>query len=616
MHHRVVECVPNFSEGRDPAKIKKITDAIESVSGTQLLNVEMGADTNRTVVTFTATPEAVGEAAFCAIQMASQVIDMSKHQGEHPRMGATDVCPFIPVNGVSMQDCIKIAQVLGERVGRELQIPVFLYEEASSRPERKNLADIRRGEYEGLKKKLEDPAWKPDFGPTLFNARSGATVIGAREFLIAYNITLNTVDKQIASEIAYEIREKGRVARKPNSSPYYFKGTKLFYQDGEFPCGSCEWIGKSFSETRSHCKNIHQYDLDALLLANEVDPGHPIGKSVYRPGKFNFCKAIGWYVDEYKRAQISINLTHYKTTPPHLVLEEVRQLALARGLVVTGSEVVGLIPYPALLEAGKYYLNRQGASAGIPAGDILRTAVFSMGLNDVSPFEIEKKVIGIPQMSENALVAKTVHEFVNEVSRPSPAPGGGSIAALAGSIGAALASMVANLTHGKEGTERVDSALSKIAEKAQAIKDKLLWGVDADTNAFNDYMTARRLPKTTPEEKTIREQKMQEGLKIAIQVPWGTAELSFEAMELAREVANIGNPNSITDAAVGVQVGFAGVRGGIYNVLINLKEITDPTYATEMKKNCINLQNKAQKLLEESTRFVDQKLGWSPDGKH
>ncbi|HLD99463.1 MAG TPA: glutamate formimidoyltransferase [Bdellovibrionota bacterium] len=606
--HKIVECVPNFSEGRDAAKIKQITDAIESVAGIRLLSVEMGADTNRTVVTFIGSPEVIGEAAFQGISKAAQVLDMSKHKGAHPRIGATDVCPFVPVEGVTIRDCAEIAQRVGERVGRELQIPVYLYEEAATRPERRNLANVRRGEYEGLERKLRDPEWKPDFGPSRFNAKSGATVIGAREFLIAYNITLNSNDKQLATEIAFELREKGRVARTGNTAPFYFKGKKLSYGEGSFPCGSCGFIGKAYDETRSHCEATHGYDLDRLLRDNELEPPRVVGKNVYKPGIFSDCKAIGWYVDEFKRAQISINLTNYRVTPPHLVAEEVRRLAHERGLVVTGSEVVGLIPYQALLDAGKYYLKKQGKPIGVPAGDILRTAVFSLGLNDVAPFDVTTKVIGLPAVAEQALVRKTVYDFTDEVSRDTPAPGGGSIAALAGSLGAALTSMVANLTYGKEGTESRDGTLAAIAERAQLLKDQLIRAVDDDTNAFNAFMEARRLPQTTPEEKVIRQTRMQEGLKIAIDVPWRTAEWSFEAMKLAREVAAIGNPNSMTDAAVGVQAAFVGVRGGIWNVVINLKDISDQEYVKEMKERCSALIEQAKALLEESGKYIDQRL--------
>lgn len=607
---RIVECVPNFSEGRDAGKIKQITAAVEAVSGVQLLNVEPGADTNRTVVTFVGEPEAVLEAAFQAIAKAAALIDMSTHHGAHPRMGATDVCPFVPVEGVTMAECVALAKRLGERVGRELGVPVFLYEEAAASPARKNLADIRKGEYEGLAKKLADPAWKPDFGPASFNAKSGATVIGAREFLIAWNINLNSTDKNHAAEIAYELRERGRVARTGNTSPFYYRGKELKYaaREGAFPCGSCSFVGKAYAETKAHCASAHGYDLDALLVQAGLDLGALEGQKVYRPGKYKHCKAIGWYVDDYKRAQISINMTNYKVTPLHVVYDEARRLAAERGLVVTGSEIVGLVPFQALLDAGRHYQALQGKSEGAPLIDVLRCAVSSLGLNDVAPFELEKKVLGLPKTNAKALVSKTVKDFADEVSRDTPAPGGGSIAALAGSLGASLASMVATLTHGKEGTEARDAELARIAAASQRVKDALLALVDEDTNAFNAFMEARRLPQGTADEKALRKQKMQEGLKIAIDVPWRTAELSFEAMQLAKDATAVGNPNSLTDAAVGVQMAFAAVRGALWNVVINLKDLADPPYVAEMQKKSAELLARSRALAEESGGAVDAKL--------
>ncbi len=605
----IVECVPNFSEGRDAARIKQITDAVESTAGVRLLNVEPGADTNRTVVTFVGDPGAVAEAAFSAIARAAQVIDMNRHSGAHPRMGATDVCPFVPVEGVTMADCVEIARKVGERVGRELSIPVFLYEAAASRPARRNLADVRRGEYEGLARKLADPEWQPDFGPAKAHPTAGASIIGAREFLIAYNIDLNSTDKGHATDIAMVLREKGRMARSGNTAPYYSRGKKLFYREGAFPCGSCDVVAESYEAVRVHVNETHHYDLDALLRANDLDPPDVVGKPVYRPGLFKACKAIGWTVDDYKRAQISINLTNYKVTPPHAVFDAARRLADERGLVVSGSEVVGLIPFQALVESGKHYLRKQGRTVGQPLSDVLRTAAFSLGLSDVAPFDIDKKVLGLPTIADNALVRRTVVDFTDEVSRDSPAPGGGSVAALAGALGAALASMVANLTYGKEGTEERDPELSRVAEEAQAVKDQLIAAVDADSQAFNGFMAAMRLPQSNAEEKALRARRMQEGLKAAIDVPWATAEASLAAMRLSRTVVGIGNPNSLSDGAVGVQLGYAGVRGGLWNVMINLKDITDPAYVAETRARCDELLAKARELAEEAGRFVDGKLG-------
>ena len=604
----LVECVPNFSEGRDQAKIKQITDAIEASGGVTLLNVEPGADTNRTVVTFVGSIEAVERAAFAGIAKAAQLIDMSQHSGAHPRMGATDVCPFVPVQGVTMAQCADIARRLGERVGKELNIPIYLYEAAATRPERKSLSTIRKGEYEGLRKKLQDPAWQPDFGPSEFNALAGATVIGARPFLIAYNINLNSTDKNHAADIAFAIREKGRVARSGNTAPYYNRGKKMFYREGLFPCGSCTFVASTYHDTKTHVQEAHGYSLDELLSANDLEPPNVIGKQVYRPGLFKECKAIGWYVDDYQRAQVSINLTDYHVTPPHVVLEAARRLAFERGLVVTGSEIVGVVPYESLLESGKFYLQKQGRSIGQPTIDILKVAVNSLGLTDVAPFDIEKKVLGLPSLAPKALVRKTVVDFTDEVSRDSPAPGGGSVAALAGALGAALASMVANLTYAKEGTESRDADLARIATEAQRIKELLIVAVDADSDAFTGFMTALRMPQNSPEEKALRAKKMQEGLKEAVAVPWATAEASFAAMKLAREVATIGNPNSLSDGAVGVQIAYAGVRGGLWNVLINLKDITDAEYVSEKKRACEKLLADAKALADETGQYIDGRM--------
>ena len=609
MDQRVVECVPNFSEGRDRAKIKQITDAIEAVAGVTLLDVDPGADTHRTVVTFVGDPDAVAEGAFQAIAKAAHVIDMTQHHGAHPRMGATDVCPFIPISGVSMEECAAIARRVGERVGRELAIPVYLYEAAASRPERTNLAAIRKGEYEGLAEKLRDADWKPDFGPARINPRAGATVIGAREFLIAYNVTLNTRDKALATDIAFELRERGRVARAATGSAYYAKGRILTYQDGAYPCGNCEFVGRTFAETAAHCRGVHAYDVAELLRLNDVDPTKPlVGQKVYRAGKFSHCKAIGWYVDEYKRAQISINLTNYKVTPPHMVLEEARRLAAERGLVVTGSEVVGLIPYPALREAGRYYLQAQGKSSFVPIPDILQTAIFSMGLADIAPFDLAKKVLGLPHEFPKSLVRMMVREFTDEVSRDTPAPGGGSVAALAGALGAALASMVANLWQDKVESAAAASELVEAAKIAQKVKDELVLAVDEDTNAFNTYMEARRLPAGTAAEKAAREQQMQEGLKAAVRVPYQTALAAYQGMQAAWTVVRHGNVSSITDGAVGAQTAYAGIRGGIWNVLINLKDIADRNFVDEMRDKCESLLRDARTLLEQVTTHVDMRL--------
>ncbi|RKZ28705.1 glutamate formimidoyltransferase, partial [bacterium] len=501
--NRIVECVPNFSEGRDMKIIEQIADAIRAVDGVELKDIDPGAATNRTVVTFVGNPDGVVEAAFQAIKKAAEIIDMRKHHGTHPRMGATDVCPFVPVTDVTMDDCAALAKILGERVGEELKIPVYLYENAATSPERRNLAYVRHGEYEGLPEKLADPEMKPDFGPAKFDAsvaKTGATAICGREFLIAYNVNLNTTEKNYATDIAFELREKGRSARRGNIEPFYFRGKIIRYEKDKYPCGDCNFVAKTFTELEEHTQNTHNYSITALLKSNNLDPNNIIGKAVKKSGLFKFCKSIGWFVDDYKIAQISINLTNYKITPPQLVLEKTRELAAKRGIVVTGSEVVGLIPYPAIIEAGKYYLRQQDKSTGIPSQDIIHYAVRSMGLTDVSKFDSAEKIIGLPKIPDNALVKLETKEFVDEVSRESPAPGGGSVAALAGAIGSALASMVANLTANKHSAGELKNKLISLAEKAQEIKDALIRAVDEDTQAFNDYLDAIRMPKKTDDE--------------------------------------------------------------------------------------------------------------------
>ena len=607
MSRRLVECVPNISEGRDAVKIKQVVDAIAGVPGVEVLDVDPGADTNRTVITFVGEPEAVLEGAFRCIAEAAKVIDMARQHGAHPRLGATDVVPFVPVTGVSMDDCADLARRLGLRVGEELSIPVYLYEAAASRPERRNLADVRRGEYEGLAEKLQSPAWEPDFGPAAFNAATGATIIGAREFLVAYNVTLNSADKAHATDIAFELREKGRVARRGRTQPFYQTGEIQLYAEGAFPCGNCDFTGPTFEATVAHCAEAHAYDLRALLRLNDVDPAAPVGQKVRRAGLFGHCKAIGWFVDTYRRAQISINLTDHQQTAPHTVLEAARRLAAERGLVVTGSEIVGLVPFTCLRESGRHYLRAMGKSTGGPVQDVLQTAVFSMGLGDVAPFHLEQKVLGLPKVDPASLVAMPVHAFTDEVSRDTPAPGGGSIAALAGSLGAALASMVANLAHGGPDAKK-NETLVALAERAQVLKDRLMEAVDADTQAFNGFMAARRLPADTPDQKVARQAAMQAGLKAAIEVPLVTAQASLAALELAAEAAHLGKVVSISDAAVGAQMAFAGVRGGVWNVVINLKDLTDAEYVARMEAETRDLLALATERLAALTAFVDQKL--------
>jgi glutamate formiminotransferase/formiminotetrahydrofolate cyclodeaminase len=559
------------------------------------------------VVTFVGEPEPVLEAAFRAVQTAARVLDMSTHHGAHPRMGATDVCPFVPVAGITLDECAELARRLGERVGRELELPVYLYEHAASRPERRNLARVRKGEYEGLADKLKDPQWAPDYGPARFDPRAGALITGARAFLIAYNITLNSRDKAHATDIAFELREKGRVARRGQTSAFYSSGQPLRYADGCLPCGNCGFDAASYPELERHCRDDHGYDLGHLLRLNEVDPGQDLaGKQVFKAGLFAHCKAIGWYVDTYKRAQLSINLTDYQVTPPEAVLEAARKLAAERGLVVTGSEIVGLVPFQALLNAGRFYLRQQGKSPFIPVPDLLENAVFSMGLADVAPFDLEQKLLGLPVLREKALVAMTCAALADEVSRDTPAPGGGSIAALAGALGAGLAAMVANLAQG--GPRQEEAALLAVAEQGQRLKDQLILAVDDDTDAFNGYLEARRLPQGTAGEKATRTAAMQQGLKLAVAVPWSTAQACFEVMRAAEGAMASGKPASITDALVGLQMGFAGLRGGLWNVLINLKDITDPAFTADLEARCARLLAEARTLLDRASADGDANL--------
>ena len=526
----LVECVPNFSEGRDRAVLDAIAREIEGVEEVRLLDVDPGADTNRTVVTFVGPPGPVAEAAFRAIRCASQRIDMSRHRGAHPRMGATDVCPFVPVSGITMEECVEIARKVGERVGRELSIPVYLYENAATRPERKSLADIRAGEYEALAEKLRQPEWKPDFGPAEFHPRAGATAVGAREFLIAYNVNINSPNKKLATQIALGIREKGRIKRAP----------------------------------------------DGTAIRDEA------GNPVYTPGLLRECRAVGWAIPEYRRAQISINLTNHRVTPIHLAFDTCVQEAERIGVRVTGSELVGLVPLEAMLAAGRHYLRRQGESTGIPEDRIIEIAVQSLGLNEVAPFDPSKKIIEHRiRDAGNRLVDMTIRGFVDELSTDSPAPGGGSVAALCGALGAALAAMVANLTIGKKGFEKAREEMDRIAAEGQRIKDAFLADIDRDTDAFNAVMAAARLPQKSEEEKAARARAMEEANRGAIEVPLGVLERCDAVLDLAEAVAERGNPNSASDAAVAALCAGACAEGAYDNVLINLPGVADRSWTGE-----------------------------------
>ena len=546
---KLVECVPNFSEGRDMQKIEQITGEIKSVEGVKLLDVDPGKDTNRTVVTFIGPPEAVLEAAFKAIAKAAEVIDMSKHKGAHARMGATDVCPFVPVSGVTMEDCAELARRLGKRVGEELGIPVYLYEEAAAKPERKNLANVRAGEYEGLPEKLKDPEWKPDFGPAQFNAKSGATVIGAREFLIAYNINLNTRDVKIAREIAFTIREKGRLKR----------------------------------------------DADGKVVKDEN------GKSVRVPGKFKACKAVGWYMEDFGRAQISMNLVNYKITPPHIVFDECCRLAEELGARVTGSELVGLIPLEAMLQAGRHYLKKQGKTTAVPESELIHIAVLSMGMDDLYKFEPDKKIIEYQFRRTDTLEKMPIDEFADLLSTDSPAPGGGSVSALCGAMSGALSSMVAALTHGKKGYEKFAEEMESLGEEAQRLKSEFLADITRDTESFNKLMDAMRLPKKTPEEKNTRDREIEKATKEATLVPLGVLKRSLEAVELASRLTKNSNKNSISDAGVAASAARSAAIGAYLNVRINLPGIKDE----EFKEKTLT---EAKKTMDETVRIADEAI--------
>ena len=579
---KVIECVPNFSEGRDLAIIKQITDVIESVQGIRLLDVDPGESTNRTVVTFIGEPEPVKEAAFRAVQKASELIDMTSHKGEHARFGATDVCPFVPVSGATMEDCAEIAREVGQRIGEELGIPIYLYEHAANTPARQNLAKVRAGEYEGLEKKLANPDWKPDYGPAVFNRKSGATAVGAREFLIAYNINLNTTDRRYANEIAYEIRERGRWKRIGNVEPFYYKGDVVYFEEGKYADGNSGFVAGSFEELAEFYQDTYDADLYQRYRSIGLNPDDLIGRPVYKDGMFTHLKGIGWVVDDYQCAQISLNLTNYKITSPASVLEAVRELAAERGIVITGSEAVGVVPYEAMQQAGCFYLRRMQKSTGIPVRDMVTTAVQAMGLNDVAEFDIDKKVIGMP-VADGALVNMKVNDFVDEVSRDTPAPGGGSIAALAGALGSALASMVVNLSVGKGEFDSQYEELCQLADKAQTIKDQLVLAIDADTQAFNEVIAGMRMAKDTAEQIALRSKVIRAGYKSAAEVPLQTAELCRQVLDICQFAANIGNMAVMSDAGVGALMAYAGVQGAIHNVRINLPHTKDEAFITKMQ---------------------------------
>ncbi len=559
---QLIECVPNFSEGVDMNLIKQITDVIESVDGVKLLNVDPGKATNRTVVTFVGNPKSVIDAAFLAIKKAGELIDMSKHKGEHPRMGATDVCPLIPISNITMQETAKYAQELGKRVGEELKIPVYLYEEAQSNKNRSNLSVIRNGEYEGFFKKIKLPEWKPDFGPAEYDALRGATVIGARDFLVAYNINLNTTSTRRANSIAFDVREAGRVVREGNS-------------------------------------------LTGKIVLNA--DGSP--KSV--PGTLKSVKAIGWYIEEYGVCQISMNLTNINVTPVHIAFDEVCKKATERGIRVTGSELVGLIPLKSLLDAGIYFLKKQQRSTGVSESELIKIAVKSMGLDELAPFKPEERIIEylLKDKADSKLISMDLAAFADETASESPAPGGGSISAYVGSLGISLATMVANLSSHKKGWDDRWEEFSNWAEKGQKIKNELLRLVDADTAAFNKIMTAFSFPKSTDEEKKLRTDAIQSATKFAIEVPFKVMQLSYDSLEVIKAMAEIGNPNSVSDAGVGALCARSAVMGAFMNVRINASGYNDKTFVNDILAKGKEIEQKTIATEAAILKIVDEKIG-------
>ena len=558
----IIECVPNFSEGQDPEIIRQITGEIEKIPGVRLLNVDPGKATNRTVVTFVGHPAAVIEAAFQAIKKAGELIDMSRHKGEHPRMGATDVCPLIPIAGISMEETAVWARRLAERVGKELGIPVYLYEAAQPDKSRSNLSVIRAGEYEGFFRKIKQPEWAPDFGPAEFDVRRGGTVIGARDFLVAYNVNLNTTSTRRANSIAFDVREAGRVLREGDPI------TGKIVTDGE-------------------------------------------GKPVNVPGTLKAVKAIGWYIEEYGIAQISMNLTNIGITPVHIAYDEVCKAAAERGIRVTGSELVGLIPLQALLDAGKYFLAKQQRSAGVSEKELIRIAILSMGLEDLGPFIPEERIIEylLRDAGDARLVKMPLDDFADETASESPAPGGGSIAAYVGALGASLATMVANLSAHKKGWDARWKEFSDWAEKGQTFKEELVKLVDADTRAFNGIMAAFGLPKATPAEKATRHQAIQDATKTAIEIPFRVMQIAAASMELIGAMAEAGNPNSVSDAGVGALCARAGVMGAFMNVRINAAGYDDKDFVTEILKKGKEIEDRTIKEETAILALVNKKIG-------
>ena len=557
---KLIECVPNFSEGRDERIIRQITDAIKSTEGVSLLDVDPGATTNRTVVTFVGSPQAAVEGAFRGIQKAAELIDMRKHKGAHPRMGATDVCPFIPVSNISWQEAVECARKLGERVGEELNIPVYLYEKAVKDKSRSNLAVIRAGEYEGFAEKIKKPEWKPDFGPAKLNEKAGATVIGAREFLVAYNVNLNTKSVRRANSVAFDVREQGRFKTEDGTPT----GKKILDKNGE---------------------------------------------PVRIPGMLKHVKAIGWFVKEYGIAQVSMNLTNIEETPLHVAFDACVESAIERGLRVTGSEIVGMVPKKCLTEAGRYFLRKQKWSEGASEEELIDIAVKSMGLSELKPFDPREKVIELKIESDSkSLVKMNLREFCNETLSDSPAPGGGSVAALMGALGASLGGMVANLSAGKRGWDDKLQYFSDWAVKAQKLKDELLVLVDEDTNAFNKVMDAFGLPKGSAKEKTARNVAIESATRYAAEIPLKVMETASRSYELLAEMAAKGNPNSISDVGVGASATRACIDGAALNVRINLAQLKDEQFKSALQEKVRRIQSDSETQFKTIDQVVFSKL--------
>ncbi len=552
---RLIECVPNFSEGRNQKVLSAIADAISSIDGVELLDVDSGVATNRTVMTMVGEPDAVVEAAFQAIAKAAELIDMRQHKGAHPRIGATDVCPFIPVAGVTMQDCVELAKLLAGRVGAELSIPIYLYAEAAQKPDRFNLADIRKGEYEALSTRMQDSAFQPDFGPDEFNPTAGATVIGARPFLIAYNVNLNTKSPKLSNEIALNIREGGRAKR----------------------------------------------DADGKIIKGKD------GRAEMVAGTLPATKAVGWFIDEYRRAQVSINLLDYKVTSVHAAFDECSRQAEALGLRTTGSELVGLIPLEPMLQAGRHYLAKQKRCAGVPDAELIEVAVQSLGLAELAPFDPQKKIIEYRvAKAGKQLRDLSLSSFVDELSSESAAPGGGSVAALVGSLSAALSSMVANLTYNK--FAHLHDLLDRAAIEAQAVKDAFLEAVDADTVAFNKIIDARRLPKENATQVQTRNEAILSASKEATLVPLSVMERAVKALDLAELMITNGNPNSLSDAAVAATLCRSCAEGAYFNVLINLQGLEDEHFCADTRQQADETYTEVLRRAEELSRAVRAKL--------